>query len=97
MVKDETKYTIRRTKEDIDNINKVRKYLKSAHSNYKFTFDSEIYRKLPLMFLNAINRIELQKKLIHEMKAQIKLLNELQDSVNHVLEICKKELPKGDA
>jgi hypothetical protein len=90
------KYTIERTQEDINNINKIRKYLELNNNGYNKSFksDSKIYRELPVLFLNAVKRIDQLQLAIDELTAKMEDLEDLRSCfcrINTILGTKDKE------
>lgn len=79
-------YTITRSKEDIKNIEAVKKQLDLG----KIT-DSKIYRLLPEIYLNAVKQIKTQDLMIQELQAKTDRLLQLK---NYICGI--KDMIEGD-
>ena len=82
------KYTLWRSKEDIEKIKKLKRYLndKSARS---FNTDSQIYKELPDLYLNAVKKVSDQQLAIDELTAKLDQLEDLRTSFCRIFELCK--------
>lgn len=92
------KYTLERTNEDIQKLEKIRNYLKKEYkfSLKRFNTDSEIYRNLPDLFFNAVKKIE-ELRLANELltaKDQERL--DLIASICRILQICDIQISTKD-
>ena len=82
------KYTFERTKEDIKNLEKLRQHLRSEF--YKsYNTDSEIYRDLPKLYLNAVKKNQDLDLAIDELTAKLDQLEDLRASFCRISEICE--------
>ena len=82
------KYTFERTKEDIENLEKLRQHLRSEF--YKsYNADSKIYRDLPKLYLNAVKRNQDLDLAIDELTAKLDQLEDLRASFCRIFEICE--------
>ena len=89
-VKD-TKYTIVRSKEDIAELDKVRKIFFENGVNISLKTDSEIYRRLPTEFQVAVKRaIDLDHQ-VEVLTAELDQLAELRGCFCRILELCKEK------
>ena len=82
------KYTFERSKKDIENLEKVRQHLRSEF--YKsYNTDSEIYRDLPKLYLNAVKKNQDLDLAIDELTAKLDQLEDLRISFCRIFEICE--------
>lgn len=82
------KYTFERTKEDIKNLEKLRQHLRSEF--YKsYNTDSEIYRDLPKLYLNAVKKNQDLDLAIDELTAKLDHLEDLRTSICRIFKICE--------
>ena len=84
------KYTFERTKEDIANLEKVRRSLKLSFFSKSYVTGSEIYRDLPLLYLDAVKTIDDQILQQDELTAKLQQLDELRAHICRISEICKE-------
>jgi len=89
-VKD-TKYTIIRSKQDIANLNKVRKMFCEKWPGRSLKTDSEIYRILPNEYQNAVERTRELDHLVDELTAKLVQLEDLRASFCRILELCPRK------
>lgn len=84
------KYTLWRSKEDVAKIEKLKNFLndKSARS---FNTDSQIYKELPDLYLNAVKKVSDRQLAIDELTAKLDQLEDLRTSFCRIFEICKEE------
>ena len=87
--KNAVKYTLWRTKEDIKNFEKLRSHLKNQDHNSTWNTDSEIYKKLPGLYQNAVKVTADQDLVIAELTAKVERLEQLQDHICRIFELCK--------
>lgn len=81
------KYTFDRSKEDIENLEKLRQHLRSEF--YKsYNADSKIYRDLPKLYLNAVKKSQDLELDINELTAKLDELEDLRASFCRIFEIC---------
>lgn len=87
------KYTFERTKEDVENIEKLRKHLQNNQcSSWKsYNTDSEIYRDLPGLYFDAVNHVQQLDLQMEELTAKLDQLQQLRSSFCRIMEICKQE------
>ena len=83
------KYTFERSKEDIENLEKLRNYLKRVFWNKTWNTDSEIYRDLPDLYLNAVKKKEDLGLAIDELTAKLDELEDLRTSFRRIFKICE--------
>ncbi|MCK5030132.1 MAG: hypothetical protein KAR64_01570 [Thermoplasmatales archaeon] len=86
--KNAVKYTLWRSKEDVAKIEKLKNFLndKSARS---FNTDSQIYKELPDLYLNAVKKnVQLQRQ-VDELTAKLATLEDLRTSFCRIFEICE--------
>ena len=87
--KNAVKYTLWRKKEDIEKIKKLRDHLQKKYFGISFNTDSEIYKKLPDLYLNAVKR---NHELINQVDVLTAKLDELEDlraSFCRIFELCE--------
>lgn len=89
--KNNHKYTINRSDSDIKIINKLRDYLQSNNNNKTFNTDSEIYRDLPFLFLNAVKTIDQLQLQINKLTAEVEKFEDLRANICRIMEIVKHE------
>ncbi len=96
--KKELKFTFRRTQEDIKNINKIRNHLRSESifSNNIFKNDSEIYKKLPELYLKNIKIISELKLIIDELKLKLHRYQDVKNCFSRIMEIINEEREEED-
>ena len=82
------KYTLWRSKEDVAKIEKLKNFLndKSARS---FNTDSQIYKELPDLYLNAVKKVSDQQLAIDELTAKLDQLEDLRTCFCRIFEICE--------
>jgi len=87
------KYTFERTKEDVENIEKLRKHLQNNQcSSWKsYNMDSEIYRDLPGLYFDAVNHVQQLDLQVDELTAKLQQLDVLKGAFCRIFEICKDE------
>ena len=83
------KYTFERSKEDIENLEKLRNHLKSKFWNKTWNTDSEIYRDLPDLYLNAVKKNQDKILAIDELTAKLDQLEDLRASFCRIFELCE--------
>ena len=84
------KYTFERTKEDVENIERVRRSLNTKFFSKYQKADSKIYRDLPDLYLNAVKREQDLQLVIDELTAKLRQLEDLRTSFCRILELCDK-------
>ena len=84
------KYTFERTKEDVENIERVRRHLNTMFSSKYQKADSKIYRDLPDLYLNAVKKQQELQLAIDELTAKLGQLEDLRTSFCRILELCDK-------
>lgn len=87
-VKD-TKYTIVRSKQDIAELEKIRKMLCEKWPGRSLKTDSEIYRILPNEYQNAVERIRALDHQVDELTVKLVQLQQLEDHICRILEYIK--------
>jgi len=87
----DVKYTFVRSKDDIAKLEKLRQHLKQEHpySLKTFNTDSEIYREMPDLYLNAVKKIHDQDLAIDELTAKLDQLQQIKDHFCRIFEICE--------
>lgn len=78
------KYTLERTKEDIENLQKVKR-------QFGINTDAKLYRELPKIYLNAVKKNQDLTKALDELTAKLDQLEILRTSLCRIFEICKEE------
>jgi hypothetical protein len=82
------KYTLERTKKDIENISKLKEYLKNNNGNSKkYNVDSDIYRDLPILYLDAKKELQQNQEKLNITQIE---LRDLKDSFCGIIKICEK-------
>lgn len=67
-----SKYTLLRSKKDIENLDKVRQFLHKKITNWtNYTTDSKLYLALPELFLNAVKENQDLKSQVASMTAKL--------------------------
>ena len=89
-VKD-TKYTIVRSKQDIAELEKIRKMLCEKWPGRSLKTDSEIYRILPTEYQNAVERIRVLDHQVDELTVKLVQLEDLRSSFCRILELCPRK------
>jgi len=87
----DVKYTFVRSKDDIAKLEKLRQHLKQEHpySLKTFNTDSEIYREMPDLYLNAVKKNQDLQLAIDELTAKLDQLEDLRTSFCRIFEICE--------
>ena len=88
-LKTTVKYTFERSKEDIKNLEKLRNHLKSEFHYKSYNTDSEIYRDMPDLYLNAVKENQDLELAIDELTAKLDVLEDLRTSFCRIFEICE--------
>jgi len=83
-LKTTVKYTFERSKEDIKNLEKLRN-----HHYKSYNTDSEIYRDMPDLYLNAVKENQDLDHTIDELTAKLDQLEDLRTSFCRIFEICE--------
>jgi ribosome-associated translation inhibitor RaiA len=86
--KNAVKYTLWRSKEDIEKIEKLKRYLNDKSSR-SFNTDSQIYKELPDLYLNAVKKVSDHQLAIDELTAKLDQLEDLRTSFCRIFEICE--------
>ena len=86
--KSTVKYTFERSKEDIKNLEKLRNHLKNKFHYKSYNTDSEIYRDMPELYLNAVKENQDLDHTIDELTAKLDQLEDLRTSFCRIFEIC---------
>ena len=87
--KNAVKYTLWRKKEDIEKIEKLRKELQHRFFALSFNTDSEIYKKLPDLYQNAVKKnVQLQRQ-VDDLTAKLATLEDLRTAFCRIFEICE--------
>jgi hypothetical protein len=89
-VKD-TKYTIVRSKQDIAELDKIRKMLCEQWPGRSLKTDSEIYRILPNEYQNAVKRTQGLDHQVEVLTAKLARLQQLEDHICRISELCNKK------
>jgi hypothetical protein len=89
-VKD-TKYTIARSKQDIAELDKVRKMFCEKWPGRSLKTDSEVYRILPNEYQNAVERTRELDHQVDDLKAKLVQLEDLRSSFCRILELCPRK------
>lgn len=82
------KFTLRRSKEDIEKLEQVRRQLNLGMHNEIYHTDSSIYKDLPELYLHAIKKQEEMRMEIDELKSEMAVFEELFHSITRVIQIC---------
>ena len=86
----DTKYTIIRSKEDIAELEKVKKIFWENGVNSKLKTDSEIYRMLPYEFEKAVKRVIELDHQVEVLTAKLDQLEDLRASFCRCIELSKE-------
>ena len=89
-VKD-TKYTIVRSKQDIAELDKVRKIFWENGVNLSLKTDAEVYRVLPKEFQVAVKRVQDLDHQVEELTVKLVQLEDLRSSFCRILELCPRK------
>lgn len=89
-VKD-TKYTIVRSKQDIVELEKIRKMFCEKWPGRSLKTDSEIYRLLPNEYQNAVEKTQDLDHQVQVLTAELAQLEDLRASFCRIFEICNKK------
>ena len=87
--KSTVKYTFERSKEDIKNLEKLRNHLKNESHYKSYNTDSEIYRDMSDLYLNAVKENQDLELAIDELTAKLDQLEDLRTSFCRIFEICE--------
>lgn len=87
MKKDETKYAILRSKEDIKKLKEVKDLLNEEKEFY--VTDSSVYRDLPDLYLFAVKTTDQLRREIQDLTAKVEDYGRLQEHINGILDFCK--------
>ena len=83
------KYTLWRSEEDFENLERVRESLYTGFDNKLYVTDSKMYKALPDLYLNAVKRIQDLDHQVDELTAKLDQLEDLRTHVCRIFEICK--------
>lgn len=86
-----SKYTIIRTPQDIENINKARKWICMNDFSVSTKTDAAIYKALPVTYLNAVETMQQQDLLIRKLTAELGQLAELKGAFCRIFDLCKEK------
>ena len=84
-----SKYTIVRKQKDIEQLEKLRRILKDVYGISNFNTDSEIYRELPRLYLDAVKQSNDHAARCEVLTAELVQLAELRECFCRILELCK--------
>lgn len=87
--KNAVKYTLWRSSQDIKNFEKLRSHLKNQDHSSTWNTDSEIYKKLPELYQNAVKTTHDQDLVIAELTAKVERLEQLRAHICRIFEICE--------
>ena len=87
--KNAVKYTLWRKKEDIAKIEELRDHLQKKYFGISFNTDSEIYKKLPDLYLNAVKRNHELINQVDDLTAKLDELEDLRSSFCRIFELCE--------
>ena len=87
--KNAVKYTIWRSKEDIEKLERVRKHLQSKYYYKSYKADSKIYKELPDLYLNAVKKCNDHQLAIDDLTAKLDQLEDLRASFCRIFELCE--------
>ncbi len=91
MTAKDTKYTIVRSKQDIEELEKIRKMLCEKWLGRSLKTDSEIYRILPNEYQNAVEKIRVLDHQVDELTVKLVQLEDLRASFCRILELCPRK------
>jgi len=80
------KYTITRTQEDIKRFQELKKYLQGEYYYKNYNTDSEIYRDLPVLFFELLDKVGKKNQIINKYERQIEELETLRNNIEEILE-----------
>lgn len=83
------KYTLERTKEDIENLKKTKGILE-YYFHKMYNTDSQIYRDLPKLTVNLEDKIQDLNHQVDELTAKLEQLEILRTSLCRIFEMCKE-------
>jgi len=83
------KYTFERSKEDIKKLKKLRDHLKSEFHYKSYNTDSEIYRDMPDLYLNAVKKYQDLEHQVDDLTAKLATLEDLRACFCRIFEICE--------
>lgn len=87
--KNDGKYTLWRSNEDIEKFEKLKRYLKDVYGQDRYNTDSQIYKELPDLYLNAVKKdVQLQHQ-VDDLTAKLATLEDLRTSFCRIFEICE--------
>lgn len=84
-----SKYTIVRTREDVNQLEKMRRILKDIYGQSRYNTDSEIYRDLPQLYLIAVKEAHDQQLANEELTAKLVQLEDLRTLICRISEYAK--------
>lgn len=85
-----SKYTIVRTQQDIDQLEKLRGILKDVYGQGRYNTDSEIYRELPRLYLDAVKQSNDHATRCDVLTAELDQLEDLRTSFCRCMELSKE-------
>jgi predicted nucleic acid-binding Zn-ribbon protein len=91
MTAKDTKYTIVRSKQDIVELEKIRKMLCEKWPGRSLKTDSAVYRILPTEYQNAVERIRELDHQVDELTVKLVQLEDLRSSFCRILELCPRK------
>ena len=83
------KYTFERSKDDIKKLAKLRDHLKNEFYHKSYKTDSEIYRNLPDLYLNAVKKNQDLDHQVDDLTAKLEQLEDLRASFCRIFELCE--------
>lgn len=81
-------YTFKRSKQDLKVLEKLRDHLKTEFFNKKYNTDSEIYRDLPNLYLNAVDSIRDLDHQVDVLTAKLEEFEDIRTLFKRVFELC---------
>ena len=86
-----SKYTIVRKQPDIELLEKLRRILKDNYGQTRYNTDAEIYRDLPMLYLDAVKQGRDLDHQVEVLTAELAQLEELRSCFCRILELCNKQ------
>ena len=86
-----SKYTIVRTQQDIHELEKLREVLRENSGHSRYNTDAEIYRDLPRLYHDAVERASAADHQVSVLTAELAQLDELRRCFCRIIELCKEK------
>lgn len=88
--KSTVKYTIERSMADINQLQKVKEVLKTEFYYKSFKTDSEVYRNLPKLYMDAVKKCGDLQLVIDELTAKLDTFEDLRSSICRISDFIKE-------